>query len=75
MYVMEKFEQVNTSILSVNVFFRHTELQFRLVIIQKGMSPPHSPQKQNKSEKTVRTSVQKSAPSIAQTPPHRHIKG
>ena len=48
--------------------FISTELQFRFVIMQKGMSPPHSPQKQQKSDKTARNSVQKSAPTVTQTP-------
>ena len=42
--------------------------------MQKGMSPPHSPQKQQTSDKTVRNSVQKSAPTVTQTP-YKTIKG
>ena len=38
------------------------------------MSPPHSPQKQQKSDKTARNSVQKSAPTVTQTP-YKTIKG
>ena len=43
--------------------------------MQKSMSPPHSPQKQLKADKTTRATVQKSAPLAAQSPPYNHIKG
>ncbi len=53
----------NNRALDVYHFF--PELQFRIVMVQKGMSPPDSPQKHRSDKSNYRATPNKSAPAVS----------